>query len=59
MEGGLIMYWKGRKGLNIIGIISIALGILILLAILLPSGFWWIVLAIALIVGGILALRAC
>lgn len=53
------MYWKGRKGLNIIGIISIALGILILLAILLPSGFWWIVLAIALIVGGILALRAC
>jgi uncharacterized membrane protein len=53
------MHWKRRNGLQIIGITSIALGILILLAILLPSGFWWIVLAIALIVGGILALRTC
>lgn len=39
------------------GWIAIAVGVLILLGMLLPSGFWWILCAAALICGGIAVLR--
>lgn len=39
------------------GCLAIGLGVLILLGLLLPSGFWWIVSAAALICGGIAVLR--
>lgn len=39
------------------GYIAIALGVLILLGLILPSGFWWIVCAAALICGGVALMR--
>lgn len=49
--------WKcnGRT----IGAIAIAAGVLIILAMVLPSGFWWFAAAIVLIIGGIHFLRRC
>lgn len=39
------------------GWIAIAVGVLILLGLILPSGFWWIVCAAALICGGLAVMR--
>ncbi len=43
----------GRAG----GYIAIAVGTLILLGLILPSGFWWVICAAALICGGIAVMR--
>lgn len=40
-----------------IGWLCIAAGIIIILALILPSGFWWFALAAVLICGGIWLLR--
>lgn len=44
---------------NTVGVILITLGIIILLALVLPSGFWWFVLGMALIALGIFWTRRC
>lgn len=49
---------KCNNGRNA-GWIAIAAGIIIILALVLPSGFWWFAAAIALIVGGIKFLHRC
>ena len=52
----------GRRRRNngpIIGWLVLAAGITVLLALILPAGFWWFALAVALIVGGIWLLRSC
>jgi hypothetical protein len=46
------------RGLCALGAVSIVLGTVILLAMLLPSGFWWFVLGAGLIVTGICLLRS-
>lgn len=40
------------------GYIAIVLGILILLGLILPSGFWWVICAATLICGGIAVMRS-
>ncbi len=44
----------GRAG----GCVAIAVGTLILLGLILPSGFWWAICAAALICGGIAVMRS-
>lgn len=39
------------------GWVAVVLGMLILLGLILPEGFWWIVCAAALICGGLAILR--
>ncbi len=46
------------RGPCVLGAALIALGVIILLAMLLPTGFWWFVLSAALIVTGICLLRS-
>lgn len=41
------------------GWLVILAGIVILLALILPAGFWWFVLGAALIIAGIWLLRSC
>ncbi len=48
---------RGRSGL--LGCAAIGLGVLILLAVVLPSEFWWFFLAAGLIGAGIWLLRCC
>ena len=44
---------RGRRPLGaLIGLAMIGLGVLILLAMVLPAGFWWFVLGLGLIGGG-------
>ena len=50
---------KGRPAQGLIGLILVALGILIILWMILPSGFWWLVLGIGLIVLGITWSKRC
>jgi hypothetical protein len=38
---------------NSLGCLAVALGVIILLAMILPAGFWWFVLGVGLIVFGI------
>lgn len=40
------------------GWIAIAIGVLILLGLILPAGFWWVICAAALICGGITVMRS-
>jgi len=42
-----------------LGCVAIGLGIVILLALILPSGFWWFALGVALIVFGVIACIRC
>ena len=46
------------RGFCVLGAASIVLGTTILLAMLLPSGFWWFILGAGLIVVGICLLRS-
>ncbi|MGM9615668.1 MAG: hypothetical protein ACI3W7_09115 [Oscillospiraceae bacterium] len=46
-----------KKNGNFLGIAAVAAGILILLALILPTWFWWLVCAFAFLAGGILLLR--
>lgn len=49
-----------RGGRNrVCGCISIGIGIVILLALILPTNFWWFFLGAALICGGIWFIRCC
>lgn len=41
------------------GWLVILRGVVIILALILPAGFWWFALAVALIIGGIWLLRSC
>lgn len=47
-----------RRGLAV-GWLVILAGVVIILALILPAGFWWFALAVALIIGGIWLLRSC
>ena len=57
ISGGIIMRRRGKGGCTL-GLVLIAVGILIILGILLPTGFWWFVLAGILIAIGVCLLRA-
>ena len=48
----------GRRGCNW-GWIAILMGIVIILALILPTEFWWFMLAAALIAAGIWYMRCC
>lgn len=50
---------RPNKSYNGIGLAILLLGVLILLAIILPAKCWWLILGIGLIVGGLLILRSC
>ncbi len=54
--GGVFMCRRRRNG-NTLGCLVVLAGVLIILALVLPAGFWWFALAIALICGGIWLLR--
>lgn len=49
---------RRRRGPAVGWLVMLA-GIVIILALILPAGFWWFALAIALIAGGIWLLRSC
>jgi len=52
---------KGRRcGIGcILGIAAISIGVLIIMAMLLPAGFWWFVIASGMIAVGIYLIRSC
>ena len=47
------MRGKGRGGPGALSWILIILGVLIIMALVLPSGFWWLMLAVVLILLGL------
>lgn len=49
--------YKRRRWRHWIGIFCIAAGILIILGMVLPAGFWWFVLGVILIAAGIWCIR--
>ena len=49
---------RRRRG-PAVGWLVILAGIVILLALILPAGFWWFALGAALIIAGIWLLRSC
>jgi uncharacterized membrane protein HdeD (DUF308 family) len=58
------IHWQGsgfmHKGHNNIwGFVAIIAGIIILLSLVLPTEFWWFILAIVLIAAGIWYIRCC
>ncbi|MBS7402870.1 MAG: hypothetical protein ACI3UZ_06305 [Oscillospiraceae bacterium] len=55
MKGGVRMRWKGNGGK--IGCLTVLLGIFLLLALVLPPGFWWFVLGVLLIFVGFWIMR--
>ena len=48
---------KGRN--NIWGFVAITTGVVIFLALILPTEFWWFILAVVLIDAGIWFIRSC
>jgi len=48
---------RGRRCLW--GLVAIILGVMILLALVLPSGFWWFLAAAVLIGGGLWQIHCC
>lgn len=48
---------RGRGGGHTLGCLAVILGIVIILAMILPAGFWWFALAAALIVGGLFFIK--
>ena len=48
---------RGRR--SIWGCAAIAAGILIILALVLPTAFWWFMIAVGLIAAGLWYLRCC
>ena len=48
---------RRRRNGNTLGCLVVLAGVLIILALVLPAGFWWSALAIAPICGGIWLLR--
>jgi len=53
---GIVMR-RPKQQLNWIGIAAIVLGIIVLLSLFLPPGFWWFVLGVGLIVFGLCSQR--
>lgn len=49
--------YKWRRIRCILGVLCIVIGILIILSMVLPSGFWWFGLGIALIAAGVWCVR--
>ena len=49
---------RRRRGPSI-GWLVILAGVIIILALILPAGFWWFALAVGQIVAGIWLLRSC
>lgn len=49
----------GRRGkrFNSLGCLAVLAGVVIILALILPSGFWWFALAVALICAGVWLVR--
>lgn len=54
---GEAVFVRCKKHGNTLGFVAVAAGILILLALILPTWFWWLVCAFAFLAGGILLLR--
>ena len=50
---------KRQKSTRIIGWAAITAGIVVLLSMILPAGFWWFMLGVALISAGICVNRWC
>ena len=51
---------RGRRPWpNTLGLICVALGVLVILSMVLPSGFWWLLLGIGLIVFGLYLIKRC
>jgi len=48
---------KRRSGGSLIGLAAVVLGLVILLSMVLPAGFWWFMLGVGLICGGIWLMR--
>lgn len=46
-----------KKRGSLLGYVSVAVGTVILLALILPGWFWWLLSGVALLIGGILLLR--
>lgn len=55
-QGAVFVSFRGK---GFWGLLAIILGLVIILSLLLPSEFWWIVAAGALIWGGICLMRRC
>jgi hypothetical protein len=55
--GRAVSMRKKGKGNGTIGCLAVILGIIIILIMVLPAGFWWFALAGALIIGGLFFLR--
>ena len=54
---GAVYMRRGRRGF--LGCAAIGAGLIIILSLVLPTDFWWFVLAIILISAGIWFLRCC
>ena len=52
------MKGKRKGGIGPFGIFLIVLGVIIILALVLPSGFWWLMLGVVMILLG-LQLKRC
>ena len=50
---------RGRHAQNTFGLILIALGVLIILSMVLPAGFWWLALGVGLVVLGVTWSKRC
>lgn len=58
VRGRWFFMCRRRNNGNKLGCLVILAGVLIILALVLPPGFWWFALAIALICGGIWLIRS-
>lgn len=50
---------RGKCNGRTIGAVAIAAGVMIILAMVLPTDFWWFAAGAVLIIGGICFLRRC
>lgn len=51
------MRGKGSGSIGVVSTVLIIFGIMIILALVLPSGFWWLMLGVVLILLGLQILR--
>ncbi len=56
-KGGVFFMRRGRHGG--LGCVAILAGVIIILSLILPTEFWWFILAAALIGAGIWYMRCC
>lgn len=57
MRRAVFCMHKQRRIRCLLGIFCIVVGILIILSMILPAGFWWFALGVALIAAGIWCVR--